>query len=70
MLIPILCFTCGMPLGDKAGFFEKLKKEDLLKKKDMNNPNMNINHIFKQLDIEKDCCKMHMVTSTLIIEYY
>lgn len=68
MLIPIICFTCGCPIGDKEDLFNYLKA----KKIDGNNPNDDIDcsEILKLLDITNDCCKMHFISSMLLTDYY
>jgi DNA-directed RNA polymerase subunit N (RpoN/RPB10) len=64
MLIPVLCFTCGCPIGDKEDIFNYLKKET--KRKD----NEDFSDILELLDIKNDCCKMHFISSMLITDYY
>jgi DNA-directed RNA polymerase subunit N (RpoN/RPB10) len=68
MLIPILCFTCGCPLGDKEDLYNYLKKERINKTKE--GDDLDCLDILHLLDIVNDCCKMHFISSMLITDYY
>lgn len=69
MLIPIICFTCGCPIGDKEDLFNYLKKEKIKEKKEIND-NLDCSDILNLLDITNDCCKMHFISSMLLVDYY
>lgn len=64
MLIPVVCFTCGCPLGDKEDIFNHLKEEN------KRGENEDYSDILELLDITNDCCKMHFISSILITDYY
>jgi DNA-directed RNA polymerase subunit N (RpoN/RPB10) len=68
MLVPIVCFTCGCPIGDKEDLFNYLKQKEIEKNKDVEN--LNCLYIFELLDIKNDCCKMHMLTAMNFVDYY
>lgn len=69
MLIPIVCFTCGCPIGDKEDLFNALKAKKIKEKK---NPDDDIDcsDILDLLDIKNDCCRMHFISSMLFTDYY
>lgn len=67
MLIPILCFTCGLPLADKEDLYNELKSK---KKIENAHDELDCKDILEQLDIVNDCCKMHFITAMLFIDYY
>lgn len=71
MLVPILCFTCGLPLADKEDLYVHLKAEKI-KKMTNYHPNMDLDcsDILEQLDIVNDCCKMHFITGMIFTDYY
>jgi len=69
MLIPIVCFTCGCPIGDKEDLFNYLKAKKIKEKKKPND-DVDCSDILKLLDIKNDCCKMHFISSMLFTDYY
>lgn len=66
MLIPIVCFTCGCPIGDKEDLYNQMKKEAIEKNPEKND----FSDILNSIDIRNDCCKMHFISSMLITDYY
>jgi DNA-directed RNA polymerase subunit N (RpoN/RPB10) len=68
MLIPILCFTCGLPLADKEDLYNYLKLEQI--KNDTNNDMYDFQEILEKLDIVNDCCKMHFISAMQFSDYY
>lgn len=81
MLIPILCITCGSPIGDKEELFIRLKYEKI--KKMLADKNIDIDSapyakdlqigcddILDQLHINKDCCRAHMISAMLFSDWY
>lgn len=48
MIIPIRCFTCNKILANKSEIFESLREK---------NKNVDIQEIWRILDINNDCCK-------------
>lgn len=69
MLIPIICFTCGCPIGDKEDLFNYLKNEKIKETKE-DKENIDYLDILNLLDITNDCCKMHFISSMLLVDYY
>jgi DNA-directed RNA polymerase subunit N (RpoN/RPB10) len=72
MLVPIICFTCGCPIGDKEDLFNKLKEEKAKKLniRDIDNKELDCSDILNKLDINNDCCRMHLITSMQFTDYY
>lgn len=66
MLIPIICFTCGLPLSDKEDIYMELKTKEEKEKGE----NTNYKAILESLDIKNDCCKMHFVSSMIFTDHY
>ncbi len=69
MLIPIICFTCGCPIGDKEDIFNYMKIERIKQNKNIND-NIDCSDILELLDINNDCCKMHFISSMIVTDYY
>lgn len=61
MLGPIVCFTCGVPLGDKEDLFKYLMEIS---------KNTDPLPILNMLDIINECCKMHFITPELLSKWY
>lgn len=71
MLVPILCFTCGLPLADKEDIFNELKAEKIKAIKNYTNDiELDCSDILNMLDITNDCCRMHMITPLLFDDFY
>ena len=52
MIIPIRCFTCGKVVGDKSQQYESMVKEKIP-----------FDEIYKQLGIQRYCCKRMLQTN-------
>jgi DNA-directed RNA polymerase I, II, and III subunit RPABC5 len=62
MLIPIKCFSCGLPIAHK---YEKYLAEKTNKEKDFNR---NDEHIFKKLRLRRYCCRRMLLTNVNLIK--
>jgi DNA-directed RNA polymerase subunit N (RpoN/RPB10) len=85
MLVPIVCFTCGVSLGDLAPIYNHIRRKRMIQRYgDPNNgprtaptqaavdPSLQENLMGDVLDalrIQK-CCRTHMVTAMLFTEHY
>lgn len=70
MIIPIRCFTCGKVLADK---WEYYVKESLTETEDGKTEYKNIEptnkkKIFEKLELNKICCRRHMLSHIDLIE--
>jgi DNA-directed RNA polymerase subunit N (RpoN/RPB10) len=81
MLMPILCFTCGMPIGDKADLFKRLRSEKAkailaqrgtIPTKASVDPGLQIDctDIFDRLKIFQYCCRMHLTSNMEFADLY
>lgn len=70
MLVPIVCFTCGLPLADKEDLFKYLKNEIIKNNKGDEEKDINCSEILNTLQIINDCCRMHLITSLTFTDYY
>jgi DNA-directed RNA polymerase subunit N (RpoN/RPB10) len=81
MLAPIVCFTCGSPVGDKSVLFRHLRAarvRDTLAKRDtaaalaMADGGLRIDcsDILELLGIKHDCCRAHLITAMDYRDYY
>jgi DNA-directed RNA polymerase subunit N (RpoN/RPB10) len=72
MLVPIVCFSCGLPLCDKFDIYHELKKQKIeeLTKNNSSLENIDCIDILISLDITNDCCKMHLISTVLFNDYY
>ena len=61
MIIPIRCFTCGKLIADKWIEYEKRVNEL------NNNKNDNMKNIFKDLNLDRYCCKRMLLTHVDLI---
>ncbi len=52
MIIPIRCFTCNKILANKSEIFKKLREA-----------NVDIQEIWRILDINDDCCKSILLST-------
>jgi len=76
MIIPIRCVTCGKVLADKWEYFKK-KCEELDKKETENNGKTSESKYFKEpyrkaildeLELDRYCCRRHMLGHVDIID--
>lgn len=73
MLVPIVCFTCGLPIGDKDDLFRELMREQTEVPRDQNKkaePKMSPAQVLDLLGIHYDCCRTRMITAMNFCDYY
>lgn len=70
MLVPIVCFTCGCPIGDKEDLYNYMKAAKIRENLNKDPENLDCSEILKILDITNDCCKMHFISSMIFTDYY
>jgi len=81
MITPIRCFTCGMPLDDKAELYQHFKRQknaEMVKKlgiveKSLDlDPRVNVKmeDILDKLQIKKCCCRTHLATVMHLADFY
>lgn len=77
MIIPVKCFTCGMVLANKWNYFVKRCKEIEEENKDKTesdspSPFFEKNFkmkIFEELQLERYCCKRHLMGHVDLIDH-
>jgi DNA-directed RNA polymerase subunit N (RpoN/RPB10) len=81
MLVPIVCFTCGLPLGDVEDLFLTLRAEKVRKELEARGTvatqaafdaglQVECADILDELGIVYDCCRTHLVTAMIFTDYY
>lgn len=70
MLVPIICFTCGCPIGDKEDLFNYLKAQRMEESHTGATDDLDCSDILTKLGIFNDCCKMHFISGMMFSEYY
>lgn len=71
---PILCYNCGHPLGDVKDAFDLMrqiktleyaqeKNIDVTKMPIVADTKLDLSSLFKQLNINKWCCRLHLTTT-------
>ena len=81
MLVPILCFTCGCPIGDKEDIFRYLRAErvrEVLKERGTiatqaavdAGLQISCEDILDKLGIPEDCCRAHLISAMVFSDYY
>ncbi len=81
MLVPILCFTCGLPIGDRADLFCAMRAKrvrETLKTRGTVAPQAEIDvglqldcsDILDSLGIMNDCCRAHIVSAMIFSDFY
>ena len=81
MLIPVVCHTCGRPIGDKYELFrhmrEKLVKKILQERgTDSTQAAVDVglqidcSEILTKLRIDEPCCRTRMTTGMVYSDYY
>jgi DNA-directed RNA polymerase subunit N (RpoN/RPB10) len=81
MLVPILCLTCGCPIGDKEDIFRHLRAErvrSILKERGTTATQAAVDgglqidceDILDLLGIVHDCCRGHLVSAMVFSDYY
>jgi DNA-directed RNA polymerase subunit N (RpoN/RPB10) len=83
MLTPIVCFTCGLPLGDVAPVYHSIRRKRMMEKygkedsttaptfasiETKEQKNM-MKDVLDALGVDK-CCRTHLVTAQLFTEQY
>lgn len=76
MIIPIRCMTCSHVLADKWNYFQRRCKEieeENKKKNEGKSPSPHFedhfkNKIFEELQLEKYCCKRHLLGHVDLID--
>lgn len=83
MLTPAVCFTCGMPLGDKAPIYHRIRRQRLGRRygatgaqvspvnvsMDPTRIDNSMGDILDALKVNK-CCRVRLVTSMQFQEHY
>jgi DNA-directed RNA polymerase subunit N (RpoN/RPB10) len=81
MLCPVLCFTCGCPVGDVAALFRHMRAARVravlaergtapaLAAADAG-LQIDCSDILDQLCIDNDCCRKTLVTAMIFSDYY
>jgi DNA-directed RNA polymerase subunit N (RpoN/RPB10) len=77
MIIPVKCFTCGNVLGNKYEFYKRKVREMKMKKKEdvdevvyltIENTNKTVEgKVLDELQLNKMCCRRHMLTHVDIL---
>ena len=62
MLIPVKCFSCGLPIAHKYEKYIEMKKD---KNKDFHRDDI---YIFKKLRIKRYCCKRMLMTNVDLVK--
>jgi DNA-directed RNA polymerase subunit N (RpoN/RPB10) len=79
MLIPVVCLTCGLPIGDKAQAFSAMREKKTNKALEkagvqasfasIANVQINLEDIFKALQVRNDCCRAHLSMAMEIAKF-
>jgi len=77
MIIPVKCFTCGNVLSDKYLYYQNKVRETKLKKKqdlddvvyltESNTEKTIEGKVLDELELNKMCCRRHMLTHVDIL---
>lgn len=81
MLVPIVCFTCGCPVGDREDLFRHMRAElvrRVLGERGTAPTQAAIDaglrvdcaDILDLLGVVNDCCRLHLVTAMVFADYY
>jgi DNA-directed RNA polymerase subunit N (RpoN/RPB10) len=81
MLVPILCLTCGCPIGDKEDLFRHARaarvKAVLASRKTTATQaavdaglQIDCSDILDRLGIREDCCRAHLTSAMIFLDYY
>lgn len=81
MICEVVCLTCGQLIGDKAIIYRtELKKKiaDISKKNNINvtkvltDPTIELDcsELFDKMNLESDCCRIHMSMAMYFTDYY
>jgi DNA-directed RNA polymerase subunit N (RpoN/RPB10) len=81
MLVPVLCFTCGCPVGDVEDIFREMRISKVRAILDERGTTatqaaadaglqIDCSDILKQLGIEFDCCRKTIISAMIFTDYY
>lgn len=81
MLVPVLCFTCGCPIGDVEGMFRVMRSKrvrEVLAQRETSASQaavdaglqIDCSDILDRLGIIHDCCRKTLVTAMVFSDYY
>ncbi|AKO62776.1 pBA71-CP80R [African swine fever virus] len=80
MLIPVVCFTCGFPIGTYAAIFDKARTEYIKTKMDGTLPQNILLDASLQIELKdlitalgipmRVCCRTHLITTLDYRKYY
>lgn len=81
MLVPVICFTCGNPIGDVEDLFRALRSarvREILAERGTTatqaavdaDLQINCSDILDRLGIKCDCCRKCLVTAMIFADYY
>jgi DNA-directed RNA polymerase subunit N (RpoN/RPB10) len=81
MLVPIQCFSCGLPIGDRADLFRTMREKrvrQILQKRGTIAPQAAIDvglqvdcsDILDLLGVVEDCCRLHLVSAMEFSDVY
>lgn len=81
MLTPIVCMTCGCPVGDKAGIFRHLRAErvravlagrDTAASRVLADAGLRIEcaDILDSIGVTDDCCRKTLATAMIFTDIY
>lgn len=81
MLIPVVCFTCGCPVGDLADVFLHMKAERVRKAlaergtvplQAANDADLQVpcDDIFDALGVANSCCRKCLTTAMIYTDHY
>lgn len=81
MLVPVLCFTCGYPVGDVEDLFHHMRaarvravlaERGTVAAQAATDAGLQIDcgDILDRLGVEHDCCRMTLVTAMIYTDLY
>lgn len=65
MLVPVVCFTCGGPVGDKAALFRLMHRRAV----EASTDSPDCLKIFIKLKVTSDCCRIALRHSMIFTDY-
>lgn len=81
MLPPVVCFTCGFPIGDVAEIFLHLRAARVRAALEARGTaaaeaavdsglQVDCSDVLDALGLRYDCCRMHLVTAMVFTDHY
>ncbi len=81
MLVPVICCTCGLPIGDVEDIFRELRNNrvrSMLAERGTTPTQaavdtglqIDCSDILKEIGIDHDCCRKSLVTAMIFSDYY